>query len=486
MASGLTESNITGPRQQVRPWQGLGLLMVLLVLLRLSIGWHFLFEGIQKVYSLFTPKPFSAAVYFRESAGPLSSTLKPMLPDPEKEFTAKLLPEGIQDRWRDVSAPYIEGLSGEARAKAEAARDASQAEAIRWLSGGNAAARKAYQKALVRWESSGSSADLEALGKARKESLSIVSEYRKKQEALATELGALAGMKSEEVLKLPKQPMEIATDAVPLFLLDPATVAVARTAALDSVRAHLTAKPTDPAAKETGWSRLDKAVKVADDWADKTQAWLGFGEKTVETPSPDGKETGALKQTLTTPERIARHKKLSEALDEQIRSRRSWDMMKDVDKAALASAKAAVAKSRTDLSDDIDKMESDLLKKLQAMGATPLASAKKPKFIDIMDLVTIGAITAIGAGLFTGTLTRLAALGGAAFLLLTYLAVPPFPWLPTPPLNEGNYVFINKNFVEMMALLVIAATPSGRWFGLDAVIMPIFFGYGEPAASERN
>ena len=123
---------------------------------------------------------------------------------------------------------------------------------------------------------------------------------------------------------------------------------------------------------------------------------MGFGEKTVETPSPDGKETGALKQTLTTPERIARHKKLSEALDEQIRSRRSWDMMKDVDKAALASAKAVVAKSRTDLSEDIDKMESDLLKKLQAMGATPLASAKKPKFIDIMDLVTIGAITAIG------------------------------------------------------------------------------------------
>lgn len=486
MASGLTEPTIAAPRQPVRPWQGLGLLMVLLVLLRLSIGWHFLFEGIQKVYSLFTPKPFSAAVYFRESAGPLSSTLKPMLPDPEKEFAVKLVPEGIQDRWREIAAPYIDGLSGEARAKAEAARDASQAEAIRWLSGGNAAARKAYQKSLARWESSGSSTDLDAAGKARKECLVLVSEYRKKQESLANELGALAGMKPEEVLKLPKPPVENSTDALPLFLLDPATVSSARTSALDSVRTHLTAKATDPAAKETGWTRMDKAVKVADDWADKTQAWLGFGEKAVETPSPDGKDTGALKQTLTTPERIARHKKLSETLDEQTRSRRSWDMMKDVDKAALASAKAAVAKSRADLAEDIDKMESDLVKKLQSMGATPREAAKKAKFIDIMDLVTIGAITAIGTGLFSGTLTRFAALGGAAFLLLTYLAVPPFPWLPTPPLNEGNYVFINKNFVEMMALLVIAATPSGRWFGFDAVIMPIFFGYGESAKSERN
>lgn len=486
MASGLTEPTIAASRQSGRPWQGLGLLMVLLVLLRLSIGWHFLFEGLQKVYSLFTPKPFSAAVYFRESAGPLSSSLKPMLPDPEKEFVGKLTPEGMQERWREIAAPYIEGLSGEARAKAEATRDASQAEAIRWLSGGNASARKGYQRALARWESSGSSSDLEAVGKARKECLAVVSEYRRKQEGFAAELGALAGMKPDDVLKVPKAPVENGTDSYPLFLLDTSTVSATRSAALDAIRAHLTVKAPDLAAKDTGWSRLDKAVKLADDWADKTQAWLGFGEKAVETPSPDGKDTGALKQTLTTPERIARHKKLAEGLEEQNRSRRSWDFLKDVDKITLASAKAAVTKSRTDLSEDIDRMEADLVKKLQSMGATPRDAAKKPKFIDIMDLVTIASITAIGAGLFTGTLTRLAALGGAAFLLLTYLAVPPFPWLPTPPLNEGNYVFINKNFVEMMALLVIAATPSGRWFGLDAVIMPIFFGYGDPAAPRKN
>ncbi|MBU6293637.1 MAG: DoxX family protein [Planctomycetes bacterium] len=478
MPSGLTESGSPATRL-TRPWQGLGLLMVLLVLLRLSIGWHFLFEGLQKVYSLFTPKPFSAAVYFRESAGPLSSSLKPLLPDPEKELAAKLSPDGIQARWRDISASYIEGLSGEARAKAESARDASQAEAIKWLAGGNAISRKTYQKALTRWESSGNSADLEAANKARKECVDLATAYRKKQEALATELGALAGMKPADVLKLPKVAPETGTDALPLFLTDSSTVGSIRSTALDSVRTHLTSQSGEATAKEGAWSRMDKAVKLADDWADKSQAWLGFGERSVETPSPDGKETGALKQVLTTPERIARHKKLTEALDEQVRSRRSWDFLKDVDKAALASAKAAQSKSRTELSEDIDKMESDLVKKLQAMGATAQAVPPRMKLLDIMDLVTIAAITAIGAGLFTGTLTRFAALGGAAFLLMTYLAVPPFPWLPNPPLNEGNYVFINKNFVEMMALLVIAATPSGRWFGLDAVFMPILFGYEE-------
>ncbi|MCY2947361.1 MAG: DoxX family protein [Planctomycetota bacterium] len=227
-------------------------------------------------------------------------------------------------------------------------------------------------------------------------------------------------------------------------------------------------------------------MKKADSWADQTQAWLTQGERSVDTPSPDGKDTGTLKQTLTTPERIIRHAKLAKALEDQVASRRNWDFSKDVDKATLASAKAALAKSRTELNEDIDRMETDLTKKLQAMAADVSVTPRQWRLSDIftiktIDVMSILAITAIGAGLFTGTLTRLAALGGAAFLLLTYLAVPPFPWLPTPPLNEGNYVFINKNFVEMMALLVLAATPSGRWFGLDAVIMPLFFRDSEKA-----
>ena len=58
----------------------------------------------------------------------------------------------------------------------------------------------------------------------------------------------------------------------------------------------------------------------------------------------------------------------------------------------------------------------------------------------------------------------------AGFLLMTYFASPPWPWLPTPPNNEGNYLFVNKNLIEMFALLALATTASGRWFGVDALI----------------
>ena len=70
------------------------------------------------------------------------------------------------------------------------------------------------------------------------------------------------------------------------------------------------------------------------------------------------------------------------------------------------------------------------------------------------------------AGLFT----RLACVLGAGFLVMTYLTYPPFPWYPLPPNTEGNPLFINKNVIECLALLVLATFPTGRWLGLDALI----------------
>jgi len=66
-----------------------------------------------------------------------------------------------------------------------------------------------------------------------------------------------------------------------------------------------------------------------------------------------------------------------------------------------------------------------------------------------------------------GLCTRCACVAAALFLLMTYLNAPAFPWLPTAPMNEGNYAFVNKNIVEFLALLMIATTKSGYWFGVD-------------------
>jgi len=56
------------------------------------------------------------------------------------------------------------------------------------------------------------------------------------------------------------------------------------------------------------------------------------------------------------------------------------------------------------------------------------------------------------------------------FLLSFYLAMPPLPGWPDPPRAEGHYLLINKNIIEMLALLALATLPTGRWAGLDGLL----------------
>lgn len=90
------------------------------------------------------------------------------------------------------------------------------------------------------------------------------------------------------------------------------------------------------------------------------------------------------------------------------------------------------------------------------------------------DRITMWVITISGACLLLGLFTRIACILAAGFLIMTYLAHPAFPWLPASPMNEGNYLFVNKNVIEALALLMLATTRSGRWLGLDAWIACLF------------
>ena len=84
--------------------------------------------------------------------------------------------------------------------------------------------------------------------------------------------------------------------------------------------------------------------------------------------------------------------------------------------------------------------------------------------------VTYG-LTAIGLCLMLGFFTRLAALGGAAFMAFVVATQPSWPTIypPSPPV-VGHALLINKDFVEMVALLTLATTAAGRWGGLDFFI----------------
>ncbi|MHB1561873.1 MAG: hypothetical protein ACYC61_30860, partial [Isosphaeraceae bacterium] len=101
------------------------------------------------------------------------------------------------------------------------------------------------------------------------------------------------------------------------------------------------------------------------------------------------------------------------------------------------------------------------------------ADASRPwTQLDWINFTTTFGLIAIGVCLILGFLTPLAALGGAAFLAMIYLSLPPWPGVPPNPRTEGNYFIVSKNLIELIACLVIATTPTGHWIGLDA----LFFG----------
>ncbi|MGL6227468.1 MAG: hypothetical protein ACRC10_12685 [Thermoguttaceae bacterium] len=86
----------------------------------------------------------------------------------------------------------------------------------------------------------------------------------------------------------------------------------------------------------------------------------------------------------------------------------------------------------------------------------------------LLDLSVTYGLTAIGLCMMLGFCNRLACLGAAAFL--TNVCLSQFPWptiYPPTPDMIGHFMIVSKDFVELIACLLLAALPAGRWGGLD-------------------
>lgn len=93
--------------------------------------------------------------------------------------------------------------------------------------------------------------------------------------------------------------------------------------------------------------------------------------------------------------------------------------------------------------------------------------AESPVLLSLVDFLNVWGLILIGLGLFLGMFTRVAA--GAGILLLTfyYLASPPLLGMDYGMPVEGSYLIVNKNLIELVALIMFLIIPS-RWIpGLD-------------------
>jgi uncharacterized membrane protein YphA (DoxX/SURF4 family) len=87
----------------------------------------------------------------------------------------------------------------------------------------------------------------------------------------------------------------------------------------------------------------------------------------------------------------------------------------------------------------------------------------------IVDNANAYGLTLIGLALILGLFTRLACWGGVALLLMYYIAYPPFGGFSYGSPSEGSYLIVNKNMIELFALVMLALTEAGRYYGLDSL-----------------
>jgi len=333
--------------------------VIFLILLRLAIGWHFLFEGVNKLQTTFagettTSRPFSSGGFFREANGPLGPVFRSAIGDPDREALSLLTVQ-----------PRQEGD--------DPAGDKPQARMPRGLN-----------QQWMSWV-----------------------------EAFEKHYGLDAKQRNEVTVKFQQQAARVVT-----------------------------------------WLE------------DET---VGPTTKEIKKSYP----TGDVTLKLSTAERIREYRaKLDEIRD--MLAGKNWAFGKDVSGANLRKAKAEAAELRTGLLKDIDQYTTDLKTSVETvltpeqkeMG--PVSAPEPIRTLYWIDLVTRYGLTAMGLCLMVGFLTRTNCWLAAGFLLTTYLCTPAFPWLPAAPQSEGNYVFVNKNLIEMLALCVLATTASDTGSGWTA------------------
>lgn len=98
------------------------------------------------------------------------------------------------------------------------------------------------------------------------------------------------------------------------------------------------------------------------------------------------------------------------------------------------------------------------------------AIVDNPSILKVVDFLNIWGQILIGIALITGLLTSWACVAGIVLLLIYYVCNPPFIGYTYTVPSEGSYLIVNKILIEMSALGILLAFPTGKILGLDGLL----------------
>jgi uncharacterized membrane protein YphA (DoxX/SURF4 family) len=401
-----------------------------LLALRLAIGWHFLFEGLYKVQTYYTgptetSKPFTSEPYFKVAPGPLGAKMRKEFSDPEAEIAAKV------KATESISPAEFAKLKLDEQAAKCPEAVAKQLEAM------EENAQKAVQAEAEK--------DLKAATAAEEKAVkdAAAAEEKATREAKTDDEKAKAKADADKARAKAKADADKARDAAQKKA---ASFKEAGTELVAAAKAAYARWVYGVDARDCKVKFITGDVRMTGPQRLAHLDWVRREAKTAEEREADGLGTGT-----------------------------------GTDAKRVAEFRMDAVTTEADLARDANAFVAELVKDLNG-GKVPEDTPAESRG-QRLDRVTMWFLVAVGAFLMGGLFTRVACVLAAGFLVMTYLAHPPFPWYPLPPNTEGNPVFINKNVIEALALLALACYPTGRWLGLDALVLRPFCKYkGESPA----
>jgi uncharacterized membrane protein YphA (DoxX/SURF4 family) len=390
------------------------LAVALLVVLRISIGWHLFYEGMWKLGTRNTASPWTAEGYLKNATGPLRTTFRKMTGD---ENDLKWLDyEAMSTKWDAWRDRFV-------------AHYGAELEQVNRLLDGSGTGFSVPLPELP------SNVNLDEITK----STGVV----------------------KDALKYDANSRRLMVDAK-LHLLP-------------AEQAKLLEAVNDLKAQADEKGPYDKLIKAINDVA-RQSSRLSFRERLAAMLKGDPERVGIVQKAkkegdnelVVTVGDVDFYRDLIqryEANYARAKTKFEWDHL-ERQWGDLQTKRRSLVGPVQSLEKELFEEANKLLSAEQlAAGAVPAANTEMSR----INARTMWGLTIFGLMLMLGLLTRISSLGGAALLSLFYMAMPPWPGVQEIPGIEHN-LFVNKVLIEMFALLALAALPSGKWFGIDAAI----------------
>lgn len=427
-----------------------GVAVVLIVLLRLSIGWQFLYEGLWKYDMIDSATPWSAEGYLKAAQGPFRDHFRAMAGDPDELGWLDF--DQMSQRWANWRQRFTTHF------KLDEAQQKQLASMID-------PPKSATAIALAVLPASVDPAKFPVDSATKKPVITYDAE--KKQlvvpgQLLPQEVAALKAMVNvldlgENVFGVRGENDEPKRENNALVPPDATELAFYKAVAAAEKRAN-TLSYTQ---RLTALLKADPD-RVGVEWTANPKPELIMGTRKTGDETVDNVRYGEIQvyKDLINEYETALHKA---KVDYQL------EHVERIGKK-LAAKRTEVIGPVKALDAQLQEAARKMLKPEQiALGALPPenTSGYRASQQAMWGLLILGTLLLIGLG------TRLAAVGGAVMLMSFYLVVPPWPGVIQPPGPEHSFI-VNKNLIEAIALIGIAAMPTGTWFGLDGLIGKVF------------